>query len=214
MDPVSILGAAGSVVGIASFGLQLSGALYQFIDSYRSAQENLQDVADGIQATTFALDKISEYLKLEEQNVQEGRGLQLFSNRALVGLQEVSNKCLLVFWRIEATVTRKDHSGFERELVDRLKQFNENIRNNREACFFEVSDCLARVRLGFRNRIRWSFIGTKLQGHSTQLQQFQLSLTLMCSVISLGTQRSKTEQTPADYRTIANALATIRQIGA
>jgi hypothetical protein len=55
MDPISALGAAGSVVGIASFGLQLSQTLYQFISQTRSAKESLRSVLDGINATTTAM---------------------------------------------------------------------------------------------------------------------------------------------------------------
>jgi hypothetical protein len=55
MDPISALGVAGSVVGIASFGLQLSQALYQFISQTRSAKESLRSVLDGINATTTAM---------------------------------------------------------------------------------------------------------------------------------------------------------------
>lgn len=190
MDPISAFGATGSVVGIATFGLQLSNALYQYFDNYRSAQEGLQDIADGVSSTTYALEKIHEYLKAEELNQRQGRGLLLFSNRALLGLKETADKCLLVFWRIEATIASKNHRGFEEELVARLEQFNEDVRNDRDPCRFSAANSVSDLKLGFRGRLRWSFILPKLDGFNKQLQHYQLSLTLMCSVVCLGSQRS------------------------
>lgn len=191
MDPITALGAAGSVVGIVSFGLKLSDTLYQFTDQTRTANECLQEVADIVQATTHALNRIQDYLQVEQQNRRDGKPLQIFSGVALVGFKEVADKCLLVFWRIEATVTNNTHREFEQELVNKLAKFNEDVRDGLNPVPFQAGDPLSNHRLNWKGRIRWHFILPRLESLSRQLQHFQGSLNLMCAVGTLQIQRTQ-----------------------
>lgn len=188
MDPVSALGAAGSVIGIAGFGFQLSAAIYQFYSQIGDAKESLQAAVDGIDSTVVALDRIHEFLQIEEENLKKGKGLLLFSSTAILGVKDTAHKCLAIFWRIEATITNKNSPKFEKELLDRLLALKRDTENNSKKAVFELDSSLAETASSLRNRFRWTFKGdfSKFDGYSRRLQQLQLSLTLMFSVVSLG----------------------------
>lgn len=188
MDPVTAIGAAGSVIGIAGFGLQLSAAIYKFYSQIGDAKESLQAAVDGIDSTAVALERIYEFLQIEEENLTKGKGLLLFSNTAILGVKDTAHKCLAVFWRIEATVTNRNGPKFEQELLDRLLALKRDTGKSSQRPVLELDSSLVETASSLRNRIRWTFKGdfSKLEEYSRRLQQFQLSLTLMFSVVSLG----------------------------
>jgi hypothetical protein len=212
MDPITALGAAGSVVGIAGFGIQLAEVLYKIIDRYRSARQSLQDVTEYIETTTFALKRIQEYLKLEARNQQANKALQLFSPNALLGIKETADKCLLVFWRVEATVTRRTHAAIDRELLLKLQRFNNDIAHDIIPRLFEKREWEEVLDLGFRSHIWWTFNLPKLDNYTKQLSNYQQSLTLMFTIVSLGELRDKQHKTGRDYQTIAKAYQTVNVI--
>lgn len=192
MDPVTALGAAGSVIGIAGFGFQLSAAIYQFYSQIGDAKESLQAAVDGIDSTAVALNRIHDFLRVEEENLREGKGLLLFSSTAILGVKDTAHKCLAIFWRIEATITNKKGPKFEEELLQRLLTLKRDTGSKPIQPIFELDSSLTEAAASLRNRFRWTIRGdfSKLEGYSRRLQQFQLSLTLMFSVVSLGIQRS------------------------
>lgn len=69
MIPITAIGAAGSVIGIVGFGLQLSAAIYKFYSQIGDAKESLQAAVDVIDSTAGALEKIYEFLQIEEENL-------------------------------------------------------------------------------------------------------------------------------------------------
>lgn len=192
MDPVSALGAAGSVVGIAGFGIQLSAAIYQFYSQIDDAKESLQAALDGIDSTALALNRIYDFLLIEEENIRKGKGLLLFSTTAILGVKDTAHKCLAIFSRIEATITNKDGPKFEDDLLKRLLELKRDTENKSTRPSFELDSSLAETATSLRTRFRWTFKGdfTKFGGYSRRLQQHQTSLTLLFSVVTLGIQRS------------------------
>lgn len=82
MIPITAIGAAGSVIGIAGFGLQLSAAIYKFYSQIGDAKESLQAAVDVIDSNAGALERIYEFLQIEEENLTKGKGLLLFSTTA------------------------------------------------------------------------------------------------------------------------------------
>jgi hypothetical protein len=113
MDPITALGAASSVIGIASFGIQLSQILYQFTTQALSAKESLQTILSGIHATTCALNQVHGILAEECENLERKGRAMFFSAKAIDDVKGTADKCLVIFWRIEATITSKTGSKFE-----------------------------------------------------------------------------------------------------
>lgn len=194
MEPITALGAAGSVVGIASLGLQLGQVLYRFVDEARSAKPSLLLIQDSIQSTTAALNRIHELLQKECDIIANKGTTLLFSPKALDDLKDTANKCLLVFWRIEGTITNQCGTSFEEGLALRLLEFNKQVLGNSQRAVVNID-----ITWTVWRSLRWPFITVKLQEYSKQLQGLQTSLTLMVSVISLGAQRSKQFVNPVGY---------------
>jgi hypothetical protein len=100
MDPLSAIGAASSVVGVASFGIQLSQAFYQFTSQALSAKESLQTILSGVHETACALNQVHGILVEEcEYRERKGRAI-LFSAKAIEDVRGTADKCLFIFWLI------------------------------------------------------------------------------------------------------------------
>jgi hypothetical protein len=189
MDPLSALGAAGSVVGVASFGVQLAQVLYQFTSQALSAKQSLQSILGGIHATTCALNQVHGILAEECENLErKGRAI-LFSAKAIDDVKGAADKCLLIFWRIEATITSKSGSKLEEELIKRLNAFNQELGTKKGPSPIRVDSAL--ISLTTWGRLRWPLIAPKLDSYNSQLQLLQMNLVLMFSVVSLHAHRMK-----------------------
>lgn len=190
MDPITALGAAGSIVGIAAFGLQLGAYVYKVQSNLRSAKENLRNLLATIRSTASALESLYTYVKLEREGMVNRRGrLQLFSLQALIDLKDTADQCLIIFWRIEATITGNKDSASDEELARKLVQFNKLLKKD-EAAKVSLDDTIGDPSWSIFGNIRWTYIDFKLDGYSQQLHHYQGCLTLMCSVVSLGELRT------------------------
>lgn len=196
MEPVTILGAVGSVVGIAAFGLQLAKFLDGYIDEYASAAESLEALLEGIDSTNDALEQVREFLQAEGKTLRKGKAPQLFSLKALKQVKTTSDKCLKVFWRIEAVILRKTPS--DEEIRGRLEKFHREIKEKKEPVVLELDRGLKLNRLG---RWKWSFsVGEKLEKYNRQLDRQQCTLILMFQVISLRINMTKSYVSPPRFQ--------------
>ncbi|RFU30295.1 hypothetical protein B7463_g6035, partial [Scytalidium lignicola] len=214
MDPVTALGAAGSIIGIASFGLQLGQTLYQFVDEARSAKENLQILTEEINSTSNALKHIYKLLEEEKElradhlhRPHHNRSSFLFSSKALDDVKDTADKCLIIFWRIEGTVANIRH--VENQLIQRLIKFNEEVQTNKEAVTISLDN-----NWSIRRRIRWPSIVPKLKSYSRQLDTLKLNLVLIIQVISLGYQRNNPKLNSEDLFAVVRIMESIRRIAA
>lgn len=57
---------ASAVVGIASFGVQVSSALYKFSDSARNAETDIVGLAQNIELTSNVLQSVGQILQRDE----------------------------------------------------------------------------------------------------------------------------------------------------
>jgi hypothetical protein len=147
-----VLGAIGSVVGIAGFGIQLAHFLNKYVDVYKSAPYILSLVLERIEATNEALEEISELLRLEEDNVKAGKKAQLFSLKALRHVRKTSDKCLTTFWRIEAVIIRGKPT--EEDISNKLKQFHLDLVESKGPVLLQLD---RGMKLGKIDKWKWSF---------------------------------------------------------
>lgn len=185
MDPVSVLGAASSVVGIAAFGIQLAQVLNQFVTSTRDANQSLHDVLHSINATSLAMEQVRSLLDEDRKAVKKHQKATLFNSKALANIKGLADQCLVLFWRIEATITNKYER--QRDLEDRIEEqllaFNEDITAGKGPSTPTVNDNLVLNRL---QQLKWHFVEPKLEKYSRQLQTLQSSLVLMFQVATCG----------------------------
>jgi hypothetical protein len=110
MDPVTIIDAVGSVVGITAFGLQISQYLSGFIDEYNSADEGLSSIIFVIESINATLREVESLLQQERKNIETYHKAPLFSKQAIYSVKSIVDECLRIFWKIEATISRKDNA--------------------------------------------------------------------------------------------------------
>ena len=189
MDSLNALSAAGSVVRVAGFGLQLSQVLYQFTSQAWSAKDSLHSLLGGIHATTCALNQVHGILADECENLERKGRAVFFSTKAIDNVKSTADKCLLIFWRIEATITSKSGSKLEEELIKRLNTFNQQLTTKKSPDPIPVDTTL--ISLTTWGRLRWPYIAPKLDNYTSQLQLLQMNLVLMFSVISLHAHRMR-----------------------
>ncbi|KAK0108827.1 hypothetical protein ONS96_002669 [Cadophora gregata f. sp. sojae] len=210
MEPISALGAAGSVVGIASFGLQLSQVLYQFTTQALAAKESLHTILNGIDATSRALESVHGFLAEECKHLEEKGQAILFSEKAITDVKGTADKCLIIFWRIEAAITsKKTGSKFESTLIERLELFNAALCKEQLQPVFPDPEL---TKLSTWGRIRWTYIAPRLDQFNSQLQLLQTNLVLMFQVISLGVHRRRPNQREQDLRILLDMYSRIQRM--
>ncbi|KAI0549191.1 hypothetical protein F4679DRAFT_276368 [Xylaria curta] len=212
MDPVTALGAAGSVVGIIGFGLQLSQILYNYLSQVWSAQERLEAVVDEIELTTSALQEIYVFLQLEVANIGHGQPLHLFSGNSLEKIRAIANRCLVIFWRVEATISGNLTAELDDRLLEKLLDFDNKLKYYTPGSTIQIESELTLDPLGLRDRFRWPSRASKLDKYCKQLQRYQDSLVLLLQIVSLGQQRLKPNPTEEDIRLMLKTYAIIHEV--
>ncbi|KAJ8127769.1 hypothetical protein O1611_g5867 [Lasiodiplodia mahajangana] len=162
IDAVTALGAAGSVVGIISFGIELSKILGIF-SQVRSGQEHFEDVIAGIKSTTSVLEEICGFLGREVQNITTGKSLESFSESPFIKVKVTADKCLMIFWRIEIAIAGSEHDGFDAELEGRLNNFNQKLTSYRSGYPITIEPQFTLDPLGLREKFTWAFRASKLE---------------------------------------------------
>jgi hypothetical protein len=195
MDPITILGAAGSAIGIAGFGIQLAQVLSQYVSEVNSAAPALQAVLENIESASHAMTQIHGFLEIEYANVGRGRNADLFSPDAINNIQTTTDKCLVVFWRVEAFVTDKDDSPeLEVILSERLERFKTQLKAAPESPvpILELDKPFAKARkLSVRDRLFWPLQVPKLEQFTNRLHRLQASLTLMFQILTMRALQRK-----------------------
>lgn len=189
MDPITVLGAASSVVGIADFAFKLAQTISKSYSEIASTEVILQSILDEVGSTGNALRSINGLVQDEEDNVKHGEGFQIFTEMALLDVKRTAEKCLLVFWRIEGTIL--ETKDFEKDLERRRAAFHKQVRNDHNGIDIKLAEGLSDAARSFFKKAKWSVKGVlpKLKEYCDQLRGFQLTLTLMLAAINLRISR-------------------------
>lgn len=187
-DPTTALGAAATVVGIASFGLQLSQTLYQFIPSSRGADTSVRAVLDGLNATIGAMHQVRDLLEDENKCTARDGKAPLFSTKALEDIKIIVDQCLMLFWRIEAIITNKaDSRVLDQEIARNLVIFNNEVGPKKASKLLRLD---SNVVLRKMQCLRWPYVSPKLEMYGQQLNSLQINLILIFQVVSLASIRA------------------------
>ncbi|TGO63861.1 hypothetical protein BCON_0010g00260 [Botryotinia convoluta] len=190
MDPITILGAASSAIGIASFGLQLVQILTKYATDAGAAAQNLKATLTNIRAASVSFEYVNNFLKQESERLKLGQKATL-NARGIRQIQGITDDCLKVFWRVEAWVLYKDDSNeLELKIANKLNEYKEDVKFDptRPSQFLKVDETSARVR-----KLRESWFARylsplqthKLLQYARELHQLQASLNLLFTVISV-----------------------------
>ena len=90
------LGAAASIVGIVSLGIQIGQILQKQIDDVQYADLRLLQIASEIWATARSLQNLQALLLEDEENQSE----RIFSHQSYQDIIAILNRCNVVFFEI------------------------------------------------------------------------------------------------------------------
>ena len=93
----------GSIVGIASFGVQLSTTLYSFTKSATCTHEYIADIAGDVALTANLLSSVANVLKEE--------AWALISQSALKDADKILKRCECVFDEIQQIIEKRTKTG-------------------------------------------------------------------------------------------------------
>ncbi|KAA8571408.1 hypothetical protein EYC84_001411 [Monilinia fructicola] len=198
MDPITILGAASSAIGIATFGIQLVKVLTKYADEASSAARNLQAALTNIRVASDSIEQINIFLEEERDRVVKYREkATLLSTEGIRKIQHTTDDCLKIFWRVEAWVLNRDDTpDLEEKLAHRLFEYKEEVRINpdKPPQVLKVDEALAKVRKLKDSRFaRYMnpLSEHKLDRYSNELQRLQVSLNFFFNILNIRALQNK-----------------------
>lgn len=184
MDPLTALGAAGSIVGIAGLDLQISQTLYQFISTSREARSTVRAVLNGLNSTSAAMRSLQVLLDKEDKRRAE-KIKPIFTAEALRNIKDHSDQCLTIFWRIEALITNKlEDNLLEKDIAVKLAIFNSDSRSVNKSKVLELDSLGVLTKM---QCLKWPYVSPRLKEYAQRLSSLQLGMILMIQVVSLAT---------------------------
>lgn len=99
------LGAAGSIVGIVAFGLQLATILQTYVEAALEAEERLRDIAFDINSTASALKQLQDIIDADQVDGALRKSPRVFKDEGLKEIEAMAGQCGKVYGIIVMLVT-------------------------------------------------------------------------------------------------------------
>ncbi|KAH8812189.1 hypothetical protein F5884DRAFT_304651 [Xylogone sp. PMI_703] len=164
MDPVTALGAAGSIVGIVGFGLQIAATLQTYTEATLEADERIRDIANDINATASALQRLQDVIT-RDSKLPQGR---VFSVEGLNVVNKIASQCDVVFTRIVQLLNKAGRPGSELSNSQRAKD----------------------LTLSTLDHLKWPWLEPKIARCRQELERLLLKLLLMLQISNLARQQT------------------------
>lgn len=101
------LGAAGSIAGIVSFGLQLATTLQTYIETMLEAEERLRDITFDINSTASALRQLQDIIDNDKMGTKAGKLTpKVFKDEGRREIEAIAQKCGKVYGTIVLLVNK------------------------------------------------------------------------------------------------------------
>jgi hypothetical protein len=184
------LSAAASILGIASFGIQLGEYLTEYVKGVRKADSELKSITASVKASSRIIQQIEDLLDREVAGRRETGQATIFSNEGLQDLLEHTNDCMNIFLKISVTITNKDKNErvvegiVEREIIE--------IRRVQQTSGFYVPYPVERKTI-FRGleRLQWPLLSSRFEGWQKELDGKKTNIMLLMQVAMLGERMKK-----------------------
>lgn len=164
------MGAAGSIIGIAAFGLKFATTLQTYIEAVFDAQQSLQDIASDVSATASALEQLHEIVKVGEN------GKAIANNSGLHQVIQLASQCKQVYIAIinliaRATGVPKDDDG--------------NVS-------LDALDLDSLKATSLMRKLKWPFKEPRIKKHQDNLRWLKLSLLFHLRLMELAKSKMST----------------------
>ncbi|KAI1798781.1 hypothetical protein F4811DRAFT_163065 [Daldinia bambusicola] len=158
------LGAVGSIVGIAAFGLKFATTLQTYIEAVSEARESLRDIAFDVSATASALEQLDEFIRPD----QDGKAIA--NDSGVKQVERLASQCEQVYTAIIHLIAKvvgvpKDENG--KVTLDALDLHSLNISS--------------RIRT-----LIWPFQEPRIKRHQEDLRWLKISLLFHLRLMELA----------------------------
>ncbi|MCJ1478875.1 Serine/arginine repetitive matrix protein 2 [Lambiella insularis] len=168
------LGAAASIVGIVSLGIQLAQILQKQIGDVRDADERLLHIVIEIGATTTSLENLHELLRKDEDNPRE----QLFSQQGRNDIMVILRRCNAVFRNIIVLISKAGKGVLA--VVDDFQRKTGKMKSIKD------EGPILDIELSSVEHLMWPWKLPKIGQYIEDLNSFKLSLLLILAVAALA----------------------------
>ncbi|KAI2464895.1 hypothetical protein F4781DRAFT_51897 [Annulohypoxylon bovei var. microspora] len=161
------LGAAGSIIGIAAFGLKFATTLQTYIEAVADARESLRDIAFDVSATASALDQLHQLIKVDDN-------CKAIANDS--GVQEaarLASKCKQVYTAVINLIAKA---------VGVLRDSDGEISIDA----LDAIDLNESTAVRLVQRLKWPFQEPRIRKHQEELRWLKISLLLHLRLMELA----------------------------
>ncbi|MCJ1395405.1 hypothetical protein MMC18_008291 [Xylographa bjoerkii] len=180
------LGAAASVVGIVSLGIQIGQILQKQIDDVRNADLRLLQIVYEIGATATSLQNLQALLLQDEENPSE----RIFSRQCYQDIVSILNRCNVVFRNITVLVAKSGTAVLA--LVDDFQR-KMNNSGSQDKDRQPVLD----IELSSIEHLIWPWRLPKIEQYIADLDRLKQTLLLILAVNALAQKTILTSDSDA-----------------
>ncbi|OTB06137.1 hypothetical protein M426DRAFT_118791 [Hypoxylon sp. CI-4A] len=158
------LGAAGSIIGIASFGLKFATTLQTYIEAVADARESLRDVAFDVSATASALDQLHEFIKSDHD------GKAVANESGVQQVTRLASQCKKVYTALINLLAKA--AGVSKD---------DNGEVSLDALDLDGSSATSLIQ-----KLKWPFKEPRIKKHQEELRWLKISLLFHLRLMELA----------------------------
>lgn len=168
------LGAAGSIVGIVGFALQLSNTLQVYVETVAECEEIIKEIVFDINSTASALQQLQKFL--EDDGKHSGNDVQPGSvtRQGQLEAKRLASKCERVYNNIVTLVIKASGKGEGEESLDETLATLQNLQT-----------------VTFSRKLRWPWLHPKIQRSQNELRWLKVSLMFQLIIFQHGQGASR-----------------------
>lgn len=160
MEPI---GAAASVLAIATAGIQVSLKLIAFADQVATASRKIEDVGTDVSVTAGTLQELGEFMNLPTK-----RSIKMFLPHQVRGITQSSERCSQIFEELKTMLSAASHQLRDRQdTKTKDKVTPQKLKLSRLEC------------------MKWPFLQPSMDPLRSELRDAKATLTLMLQVVNL-----------------------------
>lgn len=158
------VGAAASILAIASAGIQISLKLIAFADQVGTAPKRIQDVGTDVSVTAGTLQELGELMEKQPRKKSAG----MFKPDQVQNIEASSTRCRAIF----------------DELKDILAKASQQLRDVYKSTA-KGHDTSPKIKLSRLERMKWPFLQPSMEPLLSALRDAKGTLTLILQVVHL-----------------------------
>ncbi|KAI1376507.1 hypothetical protein F4677DRAFT_418715 [Hypoxylon crocopeplum] len=158
------LGAAGSIVGIAAFGLKFATTLQTYIEAVADAQESLRDIVFDVSATASALEQIHDFVKADLN------GKAIATDPGLQQVLRLASQCKQVYTAVINLIAKA--AGLQK---------NGNGDASLDALDLDILKATSLIQ-----KLKWPFREPRIKKHRDELRWLKISLLFQLRLMELA----------------------------